>query len=71
VERPRRRKLIALLSTNYGALVPENARQLHQLRDLLVTVEDPGGGGTGLGNAETFALGEFPERGHTAQNSFL
>ena len=25
----------------------------------------------GLGNAETFALGGFPERGLTAENSFL
>jgi hypothetical protein len=29
------------------------------------------GGGTGLGNAETFALGALPERGLTAENSFL
>ena len=50
---------------------PENARELHQLRDLLVRVEDPVGGGAGLGNAETFALGAFPERGLTAENSFL
>jgi hypothetical protein len=50
---------------------PENARKLHQLRDLLVKVEDPVGGGSGLGNAETFALGEVPERGLTAENSFL
>jgi hypothetical protein len=50
---------------------PENARKLHQLRDLLVKVDDPVGGGQGLGNAETFALGEFPERGLTAENSFL
>jgi len=50
---------------------PKNARELHQLRDLLVRVEDPVGGGTGLGNAETFALGAFPERGLTAENSFL
>jgi hypothetical protein len=50
---------------------PENARHLHQLRDLLVRVEDPVGGGVGLGNAETFALGAFPERGLTAENSFL
>lgn len=28
-------------------------------------------GGTGLGNAETFAMGAFPERGLTAENSFL
>jgi hypothetical protein len=54
-----------------GADKPENARELHQLRDLLVRVEDPVGGGTGLGNAETFALGAFPERGLTAENSFL
>lgn len=50
---------------------PENARKLHQLRDLLVRVEDPAGGGVGLGNAETFALGEIPELGLTAENSFL
>jgi hypothetical protein len=50
---------------------PENARQLHQLRDLLVRIDDPVGGGTGLGNAETFALGAFPERGLTNENSFL
>jgi hypothetical protein len=49
----------------------ENARELHQLRDLLVHVEDPVGGGSGLGNAETFALGAFPERDLTAENSFL
>jgi len=36
-----------------------------------VRVEDPVGGGAGLGNAETFALGAFPERGLTAENSFL
>jgi len=50
---------------------PENARKLHQLRDLLVRVEDPVEGGVGLGNCETFALGAFPERGLTAENSFL
>ena len=50
---------------------PETARELHQLRDLLVRVEDPVGGGAGRGNAETFALGAFPERGLTVENSFL
>lgn len=50
---------------------PENARGLHQLRDLLVRVEDPVGGGTGLGNAETLAPGAFPLRGLTAENSLL
>ncbi|MCB0927454.1 MAG: hypothetical protein U0R77_07900 [Mycolicibacterium insubricum] len=50
---------------------PEVARKVHQLRDLLVRVEDPVGGGVGLGDLETFALGEFPEFGLTAKNSFL
>jgi hypothetical protein len=50
---------------------PDTARQLHQLRDLLVRVEDPVGGGVGVGNAETFAFGAFPDRGLTAENSFL
>jgi hypothetical protein len=50
---------------------PDTARQLHQLRDLLVYVEDPVGGGVGVGNAETFALGAFPELGLSAENSFL
>ncbi|WP_264960707.1 hypothetical protein, partial [Mycobacterium kiyosense] len=36
---------------------PEIARQVHQLRDLLMRVEDPAGRGMGMGNAETFALG--------------
>jgi hypothetical protein len=49
---------------------PKVAHELHQLRDLLVRVEDPVGGGVGFGNLETFAVGEFPERGLTAQNSF-
>lgn len=50
---------------------PEVARQVHQLRDLLIRVEDPVGGGVGLGDIETFALGAFPELGLTAENSFL
>jgi hypothetical protein len=50
---------------------PENARRPHQLRDLLVRVEDPVGSGVGLGNPETFALGAFPERGLTAESSLL
>ncbi|CNH52153.1 Uncharacterised protein [Mycobacterium tuberculosis] len=50
---------------------PATARKVHQLRDLLVRVEDPVGGGVGVGNIETFALGAFPEIGLTQQNSFL
>ena len=44
---------------------------MHQLRDLLIHVEDPVGGGVGMGDIETFALGAFPELGLTAENSFL
>jgi hypothetical protein len=50
---------------------PDTARQVHQLRDFLVRVEDPVGGGVGVGNAETFALGAFPDLGLSAENSFL
>jgi hypothetical protein len=50
---------------------PEVARQAHQLRDLLVRVDDPVGGGSGLGNIETLAIGAFPDLGLTAEASFL
>ena len=50
---------------------PEVARQVHQLRDLLVHVEDPEGDGVGLGNIETLAVGAFPDLGLTAEASFL
>ncbi|MBW0019477.1 MAG: hypothetical protein JO236_18270, partial [Mycobacterium sp.] len=50
---------------------PATARKVHQLRDLLVRVDDPVGGGSGVGNMETFALGAFPEIGLTQENSFL
>jgi hypothetical protein len=54
-----------------GVDTPAVAREVHQLRDLLVRVEDPVGGGTGLGNLETMAIGAFPELGLTAEASFL
>ncbi len=50
---------------------PDMARSVHQLRDLLVHVEDPVGDGTGLGNIETLAVGAFPDLGLTAEGSFL
>ena len=43
----------------------------HQPRDLLPGVDDPVGGGTDPGNAETFALGDLPERGLRAEISDL
>jgi hypothetical protein len=50
---------------------PEVARQVHQLRDLLVRVDDPVGGGSGYGNLETMAVGAHPDLGLTAEASFL
>jgi hypothetical protein len=54
-----------------GCDQPEVAREVHQLRDLLVRVDDPVGGGAGLGNLETMAIGAFPELGLTQEASFL
>lgn len=50
---------------------PEVARRVHQLRDLLVHIEDPVGGGSGWANIETLVFGEYPEMGVTAANNFL
>ena len=50
---------------------PETARRIHQLRDCLVAVEDPEGGGRGWGNIQTIVTGAFPELGLSADSSFL
>ncbi|MBW2290758.1 MAG: hypothetical protein JRG89_02180 [Deltaproteobacteria bacterium] len=50
---------------------PETARRIHQLRDCLVAVEDPEGGGRGWGNIQTIVTGPFPDLGLTADSSFL
>jgi hypothetical protein len=49
---------------------PEVARQLHQLREPLVRVHDPVGGGAGYGLFPTLAMGAHPDLGLTAENSF-
>jgi hypothetical protein len=54
-----------------GMNTPELAREAHQLRDAPVAVTDPVGGGRGFGNLETMILGAFPERGLSAESSFL
>lgn len=48
----------------------ENVRKLHQLRTFLSAWRIRSVG-VGLGNIETFALGAFPDKGLTAENSFL
>jgi hypothetical protein len=50
---------------------PVEARRLHQMRDNLVRVDDPVGGGTGFGNVQSIFLGPHPEIGLTEETSFL
>jgi hypothetical protein len=49
---------------------PDVARRIHQLRDCVVAVEDPIGGGRGWGNIQTIATGAFPELGLSSETSF-
>ena len=50
---------------------PETAKQVHQLRDCLVRVDDPVGGAKGWGNIQTIVTGGFPELGLSAETSFI
>ena len=50
---------------------PENARRVHQIRDTVVRITDPAGGGTGWGNWQPIVAGEHPELGLTAETSFI
>ncbi len=50
---------------------PDTARRVHQLRDCLIHVEDPVGGGTGWGNMQTMASGPHPTMGLDAESSFM
>jgi hypothetical protein len=50
---------------------PGAARRLHQLRDNLVRVEDPVGGGVGVGNMQTIFSGPHPDAGLTEEQSFM
>ena len=49
----------------------ETARRLHQLRDCIVRVDDPVGGGIGVGNLQSIVVGAHPEIGLTQQASFM
>jgi hypothetical protein len=49
---------------------PETARRVHQIRDTVVRVADPSGGGVGVGNWQPMITGAFPELGLTADTSF-
>ena len=50
---------------------PATARRLHQIRDNLVRVEDPVGGGVGVGNMQTIFSGPHPDAGLTEAASFM
>jgi hypothetical protein len=50
---------------------PAVARKVHQLRDTVVRVEDPVGGGVGWGTAQTIATGGDTDLGLTTEASFL
>ncbi len=46
-------------------------RELHQLRDTFVIVDDPVGGGRGYGNCQPMVTGEHPSLGLTRASSFV
>jgi hypothetical protein len=50
---------------------PDAARRIHQMRDNLVRVDDPVGGGTGYGNLQSIFAGPHPDAGLTEEASFL
>ena len=50
---------------------PDAARRLHQLVDHVVRVEDPVGGGVGVGNLQTLFVGPIPDLGLDEASSFL
>ena len=50
---------------------PSAAHRLHQMRDCVVRVRDPAGGGAGWGNLQSLVLGAHPDLGLTEAASFL
>ena len=50
---------------------PETARRVHQIRDTVIHVVDPVGGGQGWGNCQPMMTGAVPELGLTEEDSFI
>ena len=50
---------------------PEIARRLHQIRDALVRVDDPVGGGRGWANLQTAVVGAWEEESLDEESSFV
>jgi hypothetical protein len=51
--------------------VPDQARRLHQIRDTVVHAVDPEAGAEGWGNCQPMITGAYPEKGLTAESSFI
>jgi hypothetical protein len=49
----------------------DTARRLHQLRDCIVRVEDPVGGGVGIGNLQSIVAGPHSDLGLDEASSFM
>ena len=49
----------------------QTARRIHQIRDAVMRVDDPVGGGRGWCNFQTAIVGEWPEVGLDAESSFV
>ena len=50
---------------------PATARRIHQIRDCVIRVDDPVGGGTGSGSAQTIAMGGHPATDLTSEGNFF
>ncbi len=50
---------------------PDTAHRIHQMRDNLVRLDDPVGGGVGYGNLQSIFAGPHPDLGLTEEASFL
>ncbi|MBA2607899.1 MAG: hypothetical protein H0U92_03070 [Actinobacteria bacterium] len=50
---------------------PSTAKRIHQIRDNVVRIDDPVGGGVGYGNLQTIFAGPHPDIGLTEDASFM